>query len=267
MSFKRFWAMISKKVGRPSTDWELIKIIRRIAKENPLWGAGKILGILLSLNFKVSETTIEKYIPPKPRDPEKVQRWVTFIRNHMDHMVAIDLFKIPSWNFRTIYTVMFFIHIGSRRIIHFSITENPTSAWCAQQLRNAFWEEELPGFMLTDNDPLFKGEFTKTVKSYGIRHIHTQSYSPWQNSYAERWVRTARDDCVNHIIPLSERHLMVKMKEFVGYYNSDRPHRSLSFNSPGGMTVTPKPSPHAKLVSIPVLGGLHHRYIWQHKAA
>ncbi|WP_210410232.1 helix-turn-helix domain-containing protein [Leptospira meyeri] len=127
--FQLFWKLLSqrKKPGRPNIPWDLIKLIRRLAKENRIWGATKLHGILIKLGLVVSERTVSRYIPKRPIDPSKRLSWNQFYSLHSDSLIVSDLFSVISYKFKEIYKVIFFMDLQTRKILHFDIHTNPTT--------------------------------------------------------------------------------------------------------------------------------------------
>jgi transposase InsO family protein len=138
-------------------------------------------------------------------------------------------------------------------------TRHPTSAWIAQQLREAFPYDALPKYLIFDNGSNFNSGVLETIKSFGIEPKRTAFRSPWQNGVAERFVGSYRRDLLNHVIALNERHLKRLMAEYVRYYHEDRTHLALDKGTPVGRAVT-NITTRGKVISTSRLGGLHHRY-------
>ncbi|RHX91113.1 transposase [Leptospira yasudae] len=272
--FKIFWKMISKrkKKGRPNTPWNLIKLIRRVEKENKIWGATKLHGLLLKLGHNLSERTVSKYIPKRPTDPKKRLSWKRFYSFHADTMVVSDTFSVYSSNFRKIFRVVFFLHIGTRQIIHFDIHTNPTTKWMRKVLKYAIRKQSKSGkkrirYFLSDNESIFGKRFSKYLERIGIKHKKTAVRSPWQNCYAERWVKTCRNEFLDFLIPISQYHLEKKLGEFIDFYNHHRTHIALNKDSPVPSPILKPPNDgNMKLVSTPVLGGLYHTYSYENVA-
>ncbi len=149
--FRFYWRWKSRKQGRARISTELRHLIKQMATENE-WGAPRIHGELLKLGFGVSERTISRYLPKARRSrPDAVHKWKTFLRNHRHEIVAMDFLTVPTVSFRVLH-VLFIIHHSRRQIIHTNVTENPTSGWVAQQLREAFPYERAPKYLVFDND-------------------------------------------------------------------------------------------------------------------
>ncbi|MCD4831412.1 MAG: hypothetical protein K8R02_06340 [Anaerohalosphaeraceae bacterium] len=130
-SFKLYWRRKSRRVGRPNIDWELIKLIRKMQKENSLWSAQRIQGELEKLGFSVCDNTVAKYMRKPKTDPEKIQRWLTFLRNHAKYTVGIDFLVVRTIFFKAIYVFVAISH-NRRKILHFGISSKPHSQWAIQ---------------------------------------------------------------------------------------------------------------------------------------
>ena len=151
--FRLFWTWKSRhRTGRPAVPPDVRTLIREMSTANPLWGAPRIHGELLKLGLTVSESTVAKYMRRHPRPPS--QTWRTFLTNHASQIMAADLFVVPTVTFRLLFVLVILAH-DRRRIVHVAVTEHPTAAWTAQQLRNAFPENEAPGYLLHDRDSVF----------------------------------------------------------------------------------------------------------------
>jgi hypothetical protein len=135
-----------------------------------------------------------------------------------------------------------------------------TSAWTIQQLREAFPYDSAPRYLIFDRGTQFNGEVIGTIKDFGIKPKRTSYRSPWQNGVAERWVGNCRRDLLDHVIVLNERHLKRLMNEYVRYYHEDRTHLALAKETPAGRVTEENPGASSKVISVPRLGGLHHRY-------
>ena len=259
------WKSKAKKAGRPRVSRDVRDLIRRLCRENPTWGAPRVHGELLKLGIQVAERTVSRYMPKRPAPPRARQNWRTFLRNHRDVIAAMDFFTVPTITFRVLY-VLFVIHHARRQVLHFNVTAHPTTAWVIHQLREAFPFETAPRYLIFDRDSKFAPAVIAVIKSLGIEPIRTAYRSPWQNGTAERWILSCRAEMLDNVIVLGERHLGRLLGEYVRYYREDRTHLTLSKDAPDHREVTPKPCLEAKVVSLPRVGGLHHRYEWR-KAA
>ena len=148
--FRTFWRWKSRSAGgRPKIDAELRALIRRISRENVLWGAPRIHGELLKLGFQVSQSTVAKYVVHRPRPSS--HSWRTFLRNHAPEVAAIDLFVAPTIGFKLLY-VLVILRLDRRLLIWTSVTTNPTAEWIARQVSEAFPWDTAPGYLIRDND-------------------------------------------------------------------------------------------------------------------
>ena len=255
--FKLFWRLKSrKKLGRPKIDAEIRQLIRQLSKENPTWGVPHIKSELALLGYDVAESTVAKYMFKPPKPPS--QTWRTFLTNHAADIVACDFLTAYTVTFRVYYVFVMLRH-SDRKILHFNVTQNPTLEWTFQQIREAFPFDAMPRYLLHDNGSVFSPKFRNKLKTLGIESIRTAYRSPWQTPYVERVNGTLRRECLDHVIVLNERHLRRILSEFIDdYYNTTRPHLSLNRNSPIPRQIDPPVN--GRIVSTPILGGLHHRY-------
>ena len=267
--FRIYWNFISrrgKKKGRPCTDKEIRELIRRMASENPTWGAPRVHGELLKLGFDVSERTVSRYMPKRKPREDQIKKWKRFLKLHAEGIAAMDFFAVPSAMFHVLY-VWFVIEHGRRRILHFNVTSYPDSLWVIQQLREAFSYEESPRHFIFDRDAIFSPAVVHAVKSFGTKPARTSYRCPWQNPVAERWVKSCRVEMLDHVVVFGERHLRKLMREYVSYHNEDRSHYSLQDkDTPLSRSIQRRPSPSAKVIALPRVSGLHHRYEWKEAA-
>ena len=185
------------------------------------------------------------------------QTWRTFLNNHVRDLVSIDFFTVPTARLRVLFVFIILSH-QRRRVIHFNVTEHPTSAWTAQQIIEAFPEDQAPRYLIRDRDGIYGEYFQHRVQGMGIREVRTAPRSPWQNPFVERLIGSLRRDCLNHVIVMNERHLRRILKSYFRYYHDSRTHLSLDKDPPES-----RPIQHMELgpiISIPQVGGLHHRY-------
>ena len=260
--FKLYWTWLSrrrKRVGRKSVNKELRELIFRMVAENPTWGAPRIHGELRMLGFDISERTVLRWMRKAPRNPEPAKRWTAFVRNDRESIAAMDSFTVPTLTFGVLYCFFVIAH-DRRRILHFNVTTHPTSAWVSQQLREAFPFDAAPRYLIHDRDATFSAEVLTTAKILGVKSIRTSFKSPWQNGVAERFVGNCHRDLLDHVIVLNERHLKRLMAEYLRYYHDDRTHLGLSKQTPAGRPALTGTPAHARVVSMPRLSGLHHRY-------
>jgi transposase InsO family protein len=171
----------------------------------------------------------------------------------------MDFFTVPTLTFGVPYCFFVIVH-DRRRILHFGVTRHPSSAWITQQLRDAFPYGSAPEYLIFDRATNFNEEVVSTMKSFSITPKRTSFRSPWQNGVAERWVGNCRRDLLDHVIVLNERHLKRLMSEYVRYYHEDRTHLALEKKTPAGRVAAEATGTGCRVLSMPRIGGLHHRY-------
>ena len=234
---------------------QVIDLIHRMSLANPGWGAPRIHGELLKLGFELSQATVAKYLVRRRRPPS--QNWRTFLKNHMQSLVSADFFVVPTVTFRLLFVFVILSH-DRRRPIHLAVTANPTAEWTTRQLLEAFPWDSGPRYLLRDRDGCYGEEFHEATGWLGIREVLTAPQSPWQNPYVERLIGTIRRECLDHVIVLHETGLRRVLKLYFEYYERTRTHLSLDKDAPIPRTVQPPEL--GKVVELPQVGGLHHRY-------
>ena len=223
--FRAYWRWKSRpRSGRPKTPLEIRQLIREISLANPLWGAPRIHGELLKLGIEVGQTSVAKYMARRRGPPS--QGWKTFLRNHADGIVAMDLFVVPTISFRLLYGLLIMGH-GRRQILWFGVTAHPTAEWIANQLTEACGWEQIPRYLIRDRDRAYGEIFVRRVRSIGIRDRPTSFRSPWQNAYAERLIGSIRRECIDHVVVFGERHLRHVLLSYKDYYNRASEHPSV----------------------------------------
>ena len=171
----------------------------------------------------------------------------------------MDFFTVPTLTFGVLYCFFVIAH-GRRQAFHFNVTRHPTSAWVAQQLREAFPYDTAPRYLIFDRDATFNTAVVETAKTLGVKPVRTAFKSPWQNGVAERFVGSCRRDLFNHVIVLNECHAKRLLTEYVRYYHQDRTHLGLGKQTPADRRAAVNTTMSTKVISMPRLGGLHHRY-------
>ncbi len=253
--WRLYWTWKShRRLGRPRLSADVRERIAAMSRDNPLWGTERIRGELLKLGIVVSNRSIRRYRWRGPRR-ECSQSWRTFLRNQIKGIWAADLFVVQTVSLRTLY-VLFFISHGRREVVHFNVTASPRAAWIWRQVIEATAWTRQPRHLIHDRDKLYGADFGVKLAGVGIGGIRTPYRAPLANSIAERVVRSFRQECLDHIIVINERHLIAVLTEYVRYYNHERPHRALDLETP-----TPRAQASTgAVVSRPILGGLHHAY-------
>jgi len=257
--FQLYWRFISrvrKPVGRRPVTQEIRELIFKMVVENPSWRAPRIHGELLMLGFNVAERSVSRWMRRAPRNPDSAQRWLTFLRNHREAIAAMDFFSVPTITFGVLYG-FFIIGHDRRRILHCNVSRHPTSAWIAQQLREAFPYKPQAEYLILDHDSKYGTEVLAAIRSMNIKLVRTSVGCPWQNGVAERWIGTCRRELLDHVIALNESHLKRLLALFIRYYHEDRTHYGLEKQTPEGRG---KCAGSGGVITWPRVGGLHHRY-------
>ncbi len=260
--WKNYWRWRSRRSaggGRRRIEPELRTLIRRMAQENFLWGQRRIQAELARLGFKVCARTVAKYMR-RPYNGVPSPGWRQFLARHAQEIWACDLLTVRTLWFRTLY-VFFVIHHSTREIIHVRVIAHPTANWLAQQMVEACGaDREPPRYLIHDRDGCYGTTFDRRVRSLGIKQIRTPVKAPRANAIAERWIRSVRAECLDHVFIFGHQQLQRSLNEYCFYYNRWRPHRSLDQTSPRAPGVEVIKPPRGRIVSEPVLGGLHHVY-------
>jgi putative transposase len=155
---------------------------------------------------------------------------------------------------------LFVIDHERREILHLNVTQNPNAPWVALQLRQTWGYDQPQRFLIFDRDAKFNADVVATVKDHGILPVRTAFRSPWQNGIAERWVGSVRRELMDHVIVVNQRHLRRLMKNYIRYFHEDRTHLGLEKDTPSGRAVAMASASGRAIISLPRLGGLHHRY-------
>jgi putative transposase len=256
--WRLYWTWRSKLrgPGRPPVPQDVRDLIRTISSQNATWGSPRVHGEMLKLGINVSQATVAKYMVRHEKPAS--QNWRTFLDNHVTSLASIDFFTVPTIRFGVLYIFLVLAH-DRRRILHFNVTANPTADWTARQITEAFPYDAAPRYMIRDRDGIYGDVFRGRVKAMGIEEVVIAPRSPWQNPFVERMIGSIRRECLDHIIAVDERHLRRVLREYIdGYYHPTRTHLSLGKDAPIPRPVEP-PSM-GRVVSLSVLGGLHHRY-------
>jgi len=261
--FRLFWRWQSRP-GRPRIPVELQALIHQMAQDNPTWGQERIANeLLLKLGLQVSPRTVRKYMPQRldrgrtTRVP--AQRWRTFVRNHAQGIVACDFCVVITATFRFLYVCVLMEH-ATRRLLHVNVTAHPTAPWTLQPLREALPCDHTYRFLIHDRDSIFSQQLDRSVGNLGRRVVKTPSQTPQANALCERLIGT---------LPHRILHAWVR------HYNTGRPHMSLGPGIPQPPISLPaslqadrhRIGEHQRVGAHPILGGLHHEYRLEEKAA
>jgi len=219
----------------------------------------RIFWVVLSKLWNNSNI-IKRCRPPKPPS----QTWRTFLNNHMYNTFAINFFTVPTVTFTVLYVFVVICH-ENHKLIHFNVTEHPTTSWTSQQIVEACPWDTAPKYLLRDRDGVYGSVFQNRIKKLGIIEVKTASRSPWQNPYAQRIIGSIRRDCLNHLIVLNADYLKQILVSYFEYSHQDRTHLGLGKETPHGRPIQEKPKD-GKIIKFPRVGGLHNRYIWKEAA-
>jgi transposase InsO family protein len=267
---RRQWTCTRRTTGRPPSAPELEALLLRLANENPRWGYSKLQGELLKLGYEIGRSTVRDLlkrhrVPPAPQRGQRGSSWHAFLEHYKQQMLACDFFTVETAWLQTLY-VLFFLELGTRRVHVAGCTAHPTSAWVTQQARQFSWhlQDGDPGsvrFLLHDHDGKFVTGFDTVFASEGVEVIKTPVHAPNANAYAERVIRSIRQECLDHLLILNRAHLAFVLRQYVVYYNHRRPHQGLGQALP--IPLAPGPTAPAAPQQVrcrPVLGGIIHDY-------
>jgi transposase InsO family protein len=263
------WTYPHRHIGRPPLDQDVQQLIIRLARENSRWGYQRIQGELKKLGIRVSATTIRAVLlgnglQPAPRRASVT--WRAFLRAQAAGIIATDFFTVETVRLKTLY-VLFFIELHTRQVRVAGVTDHPNGAWVVQRARELSIEmgrpegTTAPRFLLRDRDAKFTCAFDDVFAADGVQIIKTPIQAPNANAFAERWVRTVRQECLDWMLIWGRCHLERVLDEYLRHYNGERPHRSLALRPPRGIEV--RAGPDAVTVAACVrrrdrLGGLVH---------
>jgi len=221
--------------GGPRIDPELEGLVVRMAQENRSWGYDRIVGALANLGYTISAQTVGNILkrhglPPAP-ERKTTTTWKEVIRTHMDLLVATDFFtaEVWSWGGLITYYVLFLIHLGSRQVQVAGVTPHPTEAWMVQVARNRTmeaWGFLASGqYLIHDRDGKYCPAFQQLIDAAGVTRVPLPPRSPNLNAYAERWVRSVKEECLARVILFGEAALCRALHAYVEHYQHERNHQ------------------------------------------
>jgi transposase InsO family protein len=224
-----------KASGRPKIDAELEALVVRMAQENRSWGYDRIAGALHHLGYAISDQSVGNIlkrhgIPPAP-ERTKTTTWRAFIRTHLDVLVATDFFTAEVWTTAGLvtYYVLFFLHLATRKVHVAGMTPHPDERWMVQIARNVTmeaWGVLAPGqYLMHDRDGKYYPAFQRILEDAGVKRVPLPPRSPNLNAYAERWVRSVKEEVLARLILFGERALQRALTEYVVHYHAERPHQ------------------------------------------
>jgi putative transposase len=221
---------------------------------------------LAGLGHKVAPSTVWQILKDAGIDPAPTrcrQSWRAFLDAQAKTILAADFFHVDTVLLRRLY-VLFVIEHGTRRVHLAGITAHPTGEWVTQQARNLLMNiEDYAGgfkFLIRDRDAKFTAAFDAVLLAAGIRIIKTPVRAPRANAIAERWISSARRECLDRMLIIGERHLRLVLGEYADHYNLHRPHRALQQAPPAGRPVPPAPGANVRVLRRDRLGGLIREY-------
>ena len=260
---RRHWTFRSRPHrGRPPISEEAKALLIRIARDNPRMGYTKLAGEMRKLGYAgFGRSTVARILKQHGLTPERRRggglSWLQFLRHYGQFIWASDFCTVTTATLRTYYLV-FFLEIGTRRIIHWNASISPDEAWVSQQFRNlSVVSDDFPRYLIHDRDSKYTSYADSLLEDAGTKVIRLPVRSPDLNGYAERWIRSLRQECLDRIIILNEAHLRWVLQEYVRYYNERRPHRALGLHVPAGPRDYPT---EGEVACRRVLGGLVNDY-------
>ena len=229
------WTFAARRCGRPGVQMEIRQLVVRMAHENPSWGYTRIQGALKNLGYRVARSTVAKILKEQgiPPSRERPMMWRTFLRAHWRALFAADFFTTEVWTPRGLvtYYTLFVIELHSRRVDVLGSTRNPDAAFVIQTMRHL--TDAVDGvlvgnrMLICDRDRKWTAGVERYLATAGVRVIRTPFLAPNCNAYAERFVRSIREECLDRVIPLGERHLRQTLADFVAHYHGERNHQGL----------------------------------------
>ena len=263
---RKRWTYPHRRQGRPTLPEETVNLILRLARENPRWGYLRIVGELKKLGVTVSKTSVATVLrrhglPPAPR--REGPTWTQFLSAQARGIVATDFFRVGTVLFRRYY-VLIVIEVQSRVVHVLGATTNPNGPWITQVARDFASDLEDAGrrfrFLICDRDLEFTASFDEVFASIGVETIRTPVRSPRANAYAERFVRTIRQECLDHLLVVSRQHLESVLDKYVQHYNQARPHGGLHLEQPIPLSLPLPPIDDGTVTRRDILGGIIHEY-------
>jgi putative transposase len=258
---RRHWTQ-RPQPPRPGLPAETVDLVVRLARENPRWGYPRIVGECAKLGVKVSATSVRNILRrhrlgPAPR---RGPTWGEFLHSQASGVLACDFFHVDTVSLQRLY-VLFFIELDRRQVFLAGITAHPTGPWTAQQARNLAMslsdQRRRFKFLIRDRDAKFVDRFDEVFAADGVRVIKTPVRSPKANAHAQRFVGTARRECLDSTLVFGAHHLERVLVEFVDHYNRARPHRGIQLDVP--IPFLPL-STTGTIERVDRLGGLLHEY-------
>ena len=224
-----------KTLGRPRIDKDLEALVMHMAQENRSWGYDRIVGALANLGYTISDQTVGNIlkrhgIPPAP-ERKTTTTWKEFIRAHIDMLVATDFFTAEVWTLGGLvtYYVLFFMHLGSRQVHVAGVTPHPNAQWMMQIARNVTMTEwgflSAGQYLIHDRDGKYCPAFHQIIDAVGVKRVPLPARSPNLNAYAERWVRSVKEECLSRLILFGEASLRHALTQYGEHFHHERNHQ------------------------------------------
>jgi hypothetical protein len=225
----------ARRSARRGVLFEIRQLVVRMATDNPTWGYTRIQGALRNVGHRVGRSTIRRILkaaglPPVPQRPTS---WQTFLNAHWGAIAGADFFTTEVWTWRglvTYYTV-FVIDLASRRVQILGSTPHPEAMFMQQTVRTLTMPEDgamrAPHLLICDRDRKWSGDVRRQLRDSAIRIVFTPVRAPNANAYAERFVRSIKEECLDRLIPIGDRHFRQAVAEYVKHYHGERNHQGL----------------------------------------
>ena len=232
----RKWTYAKPPSSRCGVLAEIRRLVVRMAEENPTWGYTRIQGALTNVGHRVGRSTIARILKAQGLPPvsQRPTSWQTFLRAHWGAIAGADFFTTDVWTWRglvTFYT-LFVIDVASRRVQIVGSTPHPHELFMQQVGRTLTAADDgwlrHHRLLICDRDRKWSGEVPRLLQEVGIRVVQTPLRAPNANAYAERFVRSIKEECLNRMIPVGERHFRRALTEFVDHYPRERNHQGLA---------------------------------------
>jgi transposase InsO family protein len=234
---RKYDGTTGRRPGRPRAANEIESLVIQMATENRDWGYTRIVGALSNLGHELARGTVANIlkrngIEPAPERSRKTS-WKEFLTQHWELIVAADFFTIEVWTARGLqrFMVLFFIELSTRRVEIAGISASGNGVWMSQIARNLTDSVDglLTGkrYLIHDRDPLFTDEFLRTLKDADVESVKLPPRSPNLNAYAERFVRSIKESCLERLMLFGESSLRTAVQNFVAHYHSERNHQGL----------------------------------------
>jgi len=265
----RKWTYPKRRPGRPPIRAEIRALVLRLARENPTWGHRRVQGELLRLGYRVAASTVWMILNAAGVDPAPRRgglTWTQFLSTQAKGLLACDFLHVDTIGLTRIY-VLLLMEVGNRWVHLIGATEHPTGEWVTQQARNLLMDlgDRVARFrfLIRDRDSKYIAPFDEVFTTEGIEILRTPPRAPRANAHAERWVRTARRECLDRMLIYNRRHLLATLGEYVAHYNDHRPHQARGQQPPNATDIPSRPVADptaARVRRRKILNGLINEY-------